>query len=282
MTPELEDTNDYYVICLDVLGIKAILDEPDYNKINEAYRYFEHSFEIVAESKYAGEITRFILIGDALYFICEQQKTALYAIKLFGHKCIQKAIDYEKGKIGDLPPFMVRGGISHGSIIFYHPDDDKNIYTSNQANKPFNAIGLPIGKAYALSEKSKGMRVVVDCNVPIDKYKKYFSKQRDHQGNYYYEILWPLCIFNMKDSDYIFDSLKAFWHLFEENRGDHEVQYLSTLALFWKSVDLTSLTNTAEDFFGSKLDKYTDEIDYIRVLKKYDFFIQLKNPCKIQ
>lgn len=177
---------------------------------------------------------------------------------------------------------MIRGGISYGPIVFYHPDDDKNIYNSNQINNPFNAIGSPIGKAYVLSEKSKGMRIAVDCDVPMDKYKKYFSKQRDFQGNYYYEILWPLCIFNMnKDSDYIFDSLKAFWHLLEKNRGDHEIQYLSTLALFWKSVDLTSQPNVAEYFFESKLDEYPDEIDYIRVLKKYDFFVQLKNPCKI-
>ena len=282
MTLELEDSKNYYVFCLDVLGTTKILDALDFNKVNVSYRSFQKSINKVINFKSADERTNFILIGDSLYFICEELKTALYGIKLFGNSCIQLAIDYEKNDINDLPSFMIRGGISYGPIVFYHPDDDINIYTSNQINNPFNAIGLPIGKAYALSEKSKGMRVAVDCNVPMDKYKKYFSKQRDFQGNYYYEILWPLCIFNMKkDSDYILDSLKAFWHLLEKNRGDHEIQYLSTLALFWKSVELTLQPNIAEDFFGGKLDEYPDEIDYIRVLKKYDFFIRLNNPYQI-
>lgn len=282
MTLEIEDSKKYYVVCLDLLGTSAILNLSDYNKVNWSYRVFQKNINEVIRFKSADEITNFILIGDSLYFICEQLKTALYGIKLFGTSCIQHAIAYEKNDIHDLPAFMIRGGISYGSIVFYHPDDDKNIYNSNQINNPFNAIGLPIGRAYVLSEKSKGMRIAVDCDVPMDKYKKYFSKQRDFQGNYYYEILWPLCIFNInEDSDYILDLLKAFWHLLEKNRGGHEVQYLSTLALFWKSLDLTSQPNTAKYFFGSKLDEYPDEIDYIMVLKKYDFFVQLKNPNKI-
>lgn len=278
MTLESEETKNYYVICLDVLGTKKILDELDYNKVNMGYRFFQQSFNKVIKFKSANEITSFILIGDSLYFICEELKTALYGIKLFGNRCIQLAIDYKKDEISDLPAFMIRGGISYGPIVFYHPDDDKNIYTSNQINNPFNAIGLPIGEAYVLSEKSKGMRVAVHRKVPMDKYKKYFSKQRDFQGNSYYEILWPLCIFNKKNSEYILESLKAFWYLLEKNRGEHEIQYLSTLALFWKSIELTSECIIAKSFFDSKLDKYPDEVDYIRVLKKYDFFIRLNNP----
>jgi len=281
MTLEIEGSKNYYVICLDVLGTKKILDELDYNKVNIGYRFFQKSINKVINFKSAGEITNFILIGDSLYFICEKLKTALYGIKLFGNSCIQLAIDYGKNEISDLPSFMIRGGISYGPIVFYHPDDNKNVYTSNQINNPFNAIGLPIGKAYVLSEKSKGMRVAVDRNVPMDKYKKYFSKQRDFQGNYYYEILWPLCIFNKKNSEYILDSLKAFWHLLEKNRGEHEIQYLSTLALFWKSIELTSEHMVAKKFFDNKFDKYPDEIDYIGVLKKYDFFIKLNNPYQI-
>jgi hypothetical protein len=280
MTLEIEDSKNYYVICLDVLGTKNTLTELDYNKVNEGYRFFQRSVNEVINFKIPDEITSFILIGDSLYFICEQLKTALYVIKLFGYRCIQFAIDYEKREIDDLPSFMVRGGISYGSIVFYHPDDDKNIYTSNQINNPFNAIGLPIGKAYVLSEKSKGMRVAVDFE-PMDEYEKYFSKQCDFQGVYYYELLWPLCIFNKKSAEYILDSLNAFWHLFEINRGDHEIQYLSTLALFWKSVELTSHPSIAEDFFGGKLDEYPDEIDYIGVLKKYDFFIRLNYNDKM-
>lgn len=281
MTLELEDSKNYYVICLDVLGIKTILYDLDYNKVNRAYRFFQHSFEKVINFKSAGEITNFILIGDSLYFICEQLKTALYGLKLFGHRCIQIAIDYEKGNIDDLPSFMVRGGISYGPIVFYYSDDDKNIFTSNQIYNPFNAIGLPIGEAYVLSEKSKGMRVAVDHKiVPMPNYEKYFPKQRDFEGKCYCEFLWPLCIFNTSDSKYILESLKAFWYLLEKNRGAHEIQYLSTLALFWKSIELTSKHMLAKEFFESKLNKYPDEINYISLLKKYDFLIILNNCRK--
>jgi hypothetical protein len=281
MTRQLEDnTKNYYVVCLDVLGFKSLLRENKFKEVNLAYRLFQDSFNEVIKSKSVDEITRFVLLGDSFYFICERLETALNGIRLFGHGCIDIAIDFKKGYLKNLIPFMVRGGISYGPILLYFSDEDKSVSTSNKIYNPFNAIGLPLVNAYILSEKSKGLRVAVDdedndVKIRMLKNKKYFSKQRDLNGNYYYEFLWPLCIFKRRDSKYILDTLEAFWHLLERNRGDHEIQYLSTLALFWKSVDLTSQQNVAKFFFESKLDEYPDEIDYIRVLKKYDFFIRL-------
>lgn len=294
MTRELEDnTKNYYVVCLDVLGIKSILLKKEFNKVNFAYRLFQDSFNEVIKSKSAKETTRYILLGDSFYFICERLETALNGIRLFGHGCIDIAIDFKKGYLKNLIPFMVRGGISYGPILLYFSDEDKGVTTSNKIYNPFNAIGLPLVNAYILSEKSKGLRVAVDGavgennNVKIQMLKndKYFSKQRDSKGNYYYEFLWPLCIFKRRDSKYILDSLEAFWYLLEVNRGEHENQYLSTLALFWKSIEHSTEKEehvvVAKDFFDSKLNKYPDEIDYIKVLKKYDFFIRLNNHNKM-
>ena len=288
MTRELEDnTKNYYVVCLDVLGIKSILLKNEFNKVNLAYRLFQNSFTKVIKSKSADEITRFILLGDSFYFICERLETALNGIRLFGNRCIDIAIGFKKGYLKNLIPFMVRGGISYGQILLYFSDEDKSVSTSNKIYNPFNAIGLPLVKAYKLSEKSKGLRVAVDDDVKIRMLKngKYFSKQRDLKGNYYYEFLWPLCIFKRRDSKYIIDTLEAFWYLLEVNRGEHEIQYLSTLALFWKSIEHSPENEghavAAKDFFDSKLEKYPDEIDYIKVLKKYDFFIRLNNPYQI-
>lgn len=96
MTLEIEDSKDYYVFCLDVLGTSKVLEDSDYNTVNVGYRFFQRNINKVIQFKSEGEITNFILIGDSLYFICEQLKTALYGIKLFGNSCIQLAINYEK------------------------------------------------------------------------------------------------------------------------------------------------------------------------------------------
>jgi len=287
MTRELEDnTKNYYVVCLDVLGIKSILLKNEFNKVNLAYRLFQDSFNEVIKSKSADETTRFILLGDSFYFISERLETALNGIRLFGNGCIDIAINFKKGYLKNLIPFMVRGGISYGPILLYFSDEDKSVSTLNKIYNPFNAIGLPLVKAYKLSEKSKGLRVAVDdehndVKIQMHKNEKYFSKQRDLKGKYYYEFLWPSCIFKRRDSKYILDTLESFWYLLEENRGEHENQYLSTLALFWKSIEHSTENEehvvVAKDFFDSKLDKYPDEIDYIKVLKKYDFFIRLNN-----
>jgi len=241
MTPLLEvDIKNYYVVCLDIMGFESILKHGDYKIANIAYRDFEHTVKKVITYKCINETTCFIVIGDSLYFICEQLETALYVVRSFGIRCINTARALFKGRLKYKTPFMIRGGISFGPILLYSPNADSDAFILEQSYYPFNAIGLPIKRAYLLSEKPKGIRVAIDKeSVNIEDYRKYFYKRYDLcKGDRYCEFLWPLWIFEEQKKRYIQESLEAFWDLYEKNRGKkHEKHYSSTLALLWKSID---------------------------------------------
>ena len=263
MTPDSEDSvKNYYVVCLDIIGFESILKSKDYEKVEISYRDFERRVKRVIPYRSTKETTYYFLIGDALYFVCEQIDTALHVVKSFGIRCITKARGYSKGYLEYEIPFMFRGGISFGPIpiLQYHPNDDKGSYCS------FNVVGLPVKDAYLLSEKPKGVRVAIDESVEKDikkHYAKYFS--RYNVKGKYYEFLWPLWIFEekieKKEEKYIRESLEAFWYLYEKNRGDHEDHYLSTLKLLWDSINKLPECMVAEEFFENKPKEIKDKIN---------------------
>ena len=270
MTPDSEDSvKNYYVVCLDIIGFESILKSKDYEKVEISYRDFERRVKRVIPYRSTKETTYYFLIGDALYFVCEQIDTALHVVKSFGINCITKARGYSKGNLEYEIPFMFRGGISFGAIpiLQYYPNDDKGSYCS------FNAVGLPVKSAYLLSEKPKGVRVAIDKSVEIQDYKKYFYIRRDLcKGNEYCDFLWPLLIFEQRGQNYIKESLNAFWDLYEKNRGEHELHYESTLALLWKAIDKTPEYMIAQEFFKIKKKEFINEIKYISLLKDYDIY----------
>jgi len=133
----------------------------------------------------------------------------------------------------------------------------------------------PIKSAYKLSEKPKGIRFAIDKSVKIQDYRKYFYRRRDLcKGDRYCEFLWPLWIFEKRQNQrYIQESLEAFWYLYEKNRGEkHEKHYSSTLALLWNAIDKIPECTIAKEFFGNKQNEFSDEIDYIILLKDYDIY----------
>jgi len=269
MTLESEDDiKNYYVVCVDLVGVGSFLDKKEYDLVRTAIDGFYLSAFDATQHKYANETTCRIIIGDSLYFICEKLETALNSVVSFGNDCIGIATDLFKGRIM-YTPFMARGSIAFGPILLSF--SDRGTTGLSRVSFQDNAVGLPVDYAYQLSEKLKGIRVAIhdSVNVRTNDYKNYFSEvtySKDKKDYSCYEFLWPLCIFERKDQGYIQKSLDTFWYLYEKNRGEHETHYSSTLALLWKSIDKIPGCTAAEEFFGTK---DSDQVNKINNLKNY-------------
>lgn len=270
MTPESEDgIKNYYVVCVDLLGVRYFLNKKQYDLVRTALDGFYLSVFDATQHSYINETTCRVIIGDSLYFICEKLETAINAVVSFGNDCIGITTDIFKGSIV-YTPFMARGAIAFGPILIsfsdYGPTGLSKVSFQEQTGNAFNAVGLPVREAYKLSEKLKGIRVAIhdSVNVKTTDYKKYFSEVTDSNGKSCHEFLWPLYIFERKEQGDIQKYLEVFWDLYEKNRGKHEIHYLSTLALLWKSIDKIPGCTVAEEFFETK---ESNEVNKIRDLK---------------
>jgi hypothetical protein len=276
MTLESEDNcKNYYVVCLDILGFGYCLHKKEYNLVGTAISDFYKSVHNALQYRHIDETICYIIIGDSLYYICEKLETTMGVIASFGDKCISIAIYLFQGMLIHETPFMARGAMAFGPTLLTFSDGTPfgllKVSFQKQTDIAFNAVGLPVDYAYKLSEKLKGIRVAIHDSVDVrtDDYKKYFSEvtySKDKKDYSCYEFLWPLYIFERRDQEYIQKSLEAFWYLYGKNRGKHEIHYLSTLALLWKSIDEIPGCMIAEEFFETK---DLNQVNRIRSLKDY-------------
>lgn len=277
MTLESEDNcKSYYVVCLDILGFGYCLHKKEYNLVGTAISDFYQSVFNAIQYRHINETTCYIILGDSLYYICEKLETTIDAVASFGDQCIGIAIDLFQGMLIHETPFMARGAMAFGPILLTFSDDTPSgllrVSFQKQTGNAFNAVGLPVNDAYQLSEKLKGIRVAIhdSVNVETKNYGKYFAIVTDSDGNSCREFLWPLYIFERKDQGYIQKSLEAFWYLYGKNRGKHEIHYLSTLALLWKSIDEIPGCTIAEEFFETKDLNQVNRIRSLKYLIKED------------